>query len=104
MVRPMNTVKTYGTDGGRHGSTADGVARFWRSLLRGCASAWATAHPGGRVLLFMLDGAQPTLESRYARIEWFSPCSAVRAAKAAPDNGQPLKPPGSGPWVALLGK
>lgn len=37
--RPMNTVKTYGADGGRFGDSADGVARWWRSVLGGAASA-----------------------------------------------------------------
>lgn len=37
--RPLNTVKTYGADGGRHGNSADGIARWWRSVLGGAASA-----------------------------------------------------------------
>lgn len=37
--RPINTVKTYGADGGRFGSSADGIARWWRSVLGGAASA-----------------------------------------------------------------
>jgi hypothetical protein len=38
-VRPVNNVKTYGADGGRFGSTRDGVERFWRSIFAGMASA-----------------------------------------------------------------
>jgi hypothetical protein len=38
-VRPLNTVKTYGADGGRHGNTRDGIERWWRHLLGGAASA-----------------------------------------------------------------
>jgi len=36
--RPINHVKCYGADGGRFGSSRDGEARFWRSLLGGAAS------------------------------------------------------------------
>lgn len=151
MTRPMNTVKTYGADGGRHGSTADAVARFWRSLLGGCASArfhrppsglgltelaqhnlratrvvsdaidlpacdpdgspigqtdadhaWGTAHPDGRCCVFLLEGARPKLSRRYAHAEWVSPNSTVRHSRDAPPAGEPVKPPGGGPWVVLL--
>lgn len=37
--RPLNTVKTYGADGGSHGSTKDGLERWWRHLLGGAAAA-----------------------------------------------------------------
>jgi hypothetical protein len=37
--RPMNTVKTYGADGGVHGDTKDGIERWWRHVLGGAASA-----------------------------------------------------------------
>ncbi len=37
--RPLNTVKTYGADGGRHGNTQDGIERWWRHVLGGAASA-----------------------------------------------------------------
>jgi len=37
--RPLNTVKTYGADGGRHGNTRDGIERFWRHVIGGAASA-----------------------------------------------------------------
>lgn len=36
--RPLNTVKTYGADGGPYGSSRDGVERVWRHLLGGAAS------------------------------------------------------------------
>lgn len=36
--RPINTVKTYGADGGRFGNTRDGIARFWRHLIGGAAA------------------------------------------------------------------
>jgi hypothetical protein len=37
--RPINNVKVYGADGGRFGSTRDGVERFWRNVFAGAASA-----------------------------------------------------------------
>lgn len=37
--RPLNTVKTYGADGGRFGNNQDGLERFWRHLIGGAASA-----------------------------------------------------------------
>jgi hypothetical protein len=37
--RPLNTVKTYGADGGRHGNTQDGIERWWKHVLGGAASA-----------------------------------------------------------------
>jgi hypothetical protein len=37
--RPLNTVKTYGADGGRFGDTRDGIERWWRHVIGGAASA-----------------------------------------------------------------
>ena len=37
--RPLNTVKTYGADGGRYGDSRDGIERFWRHIIGGAASA-----------------------------------------------------------------
>jgi len=37
--RPVNTVKTYGADGGRHGNTKNGLERWWRHVIGGVASA-----------------------------------------------------------------
>ncbi|MEX2115172.1 MAG: hypothetical protein WD845_18405 [Pirellulales bacterium] len=37
--RPVNTVKTYGADGGRFGNSKDGVERFWRHVIGGAAAA-----------------------------------------------------------------
>lgn len=37
--RPLNTVKTYGADGGRHGNSRDGMERWWRHVIGGAASA-----------------------------------------------------------------
>ncbi|MDA3835629.1 MAG: hypothetical protein PF495_19830, partial [Spirochaetales bacterium] len=37
--RPVNTVKTYGADGGRHGTTNNAIDSWWRHLVGGAASA-----------------------------------------------------------------
>ena len=37
--RPLNTVKTYGADGGKYGDTAEGLNRWWRHILGGAAAA-----------------------------------------------------------------
>ncbi|MCG9129825.1 hypothetical protein JT359_19720, partial [Candidatus Poribacteria bacterium] len=38
-IRPINSIKIYGADGGRFGSTRDGLERFWRNIFGGFASA-----------------------------------------------------------------
>ncbi len=38
-IRPINNIKIYGADGGRFGSTRDGLERFWRNIFGGFASA-----------------------------------------------------------------
>ncbi len=38
-IRPTNNIKIYGADGGRFGSTQDGLERFWRNIFGGLASA-----------------------------------------------------------------
>ena len=45
--RPLNTVKTYGADGGRHGNTKDGLERWWQHVLGGAASARFHRPPSG---------------------------------------------------------
>lgn len=45
--RPINTVKTYGADGGPYGSTHDGVARWWRHLIGGAAAVRFHRPPSG---------------------------------------------------------
>lgn len=45
--RPLNTVKTYGADGGPHGNTKDGIERWWRHVIGGAASARFHRPPSG---------------------------------------------------------
>ena len=45
--RPLNTVKTYGSDAGPHGNTKDGIERWWRHLLGGAAAVRFHRPPSG---------------------------------------------------------
>lgn len=45
--RPLNTVKTYGSDGVRYGNTKNGIDRWWRHVLGGAASARFHRPPAG---------------------------------------------------------
>ncbi len=45
--RPINTVKTYGVDGGRHGNTNNGIDSWWRHIIGGAASARFHRPPSG---------------------------------------------------------
>ena len=38
-IRPLNSVKIYGADTGRFGTTRDGLERFWRNVFGGLAGA-----------------------------------------------------------------
>lgn len=45
--RPVNTVKTYGADGGTHGDTNNGIDSWWRHLTGGAASVRFHRQPSG---------------------------------------------------------
>ncbi len=45
--RPINTVKTYGADGGSHGNTNNGIDGWWRHVIGGTASARFHRPPSG---------------------------------------------------------
>jgi hypothetical protein len=46
-VRPMNSVKIYGANSGRYGSTRDAQERFWRNIFGGLASSRFHRPPSG---------------------------------------------------------
>jgi hypothetical protein len=58
--RPLNTVKTYGADGGRYGNTDDGLERWWRHIIGGAAAARFHRPPAG---LGLADDAIASLKS-----------------------------------------
>jgi hypothetical protein len=49
-IRPLNTVKIYGSDEGHFGTTRDGLERFWRNIFGGLASARFHRPPSGQGL------------------------------------------------------
>jgi hypothetical protein len=46
-IRPINTVKIYGANTGRYGTTRDAQERFWRNILAGMASTRFHRPPAG---------------------------------------------------------
>jgi len=46
-IRPMNTVKIYGANTGRYGTTRDAQERFWRNILVGMAGTRFHRPPAG---------------------------------------------------------
>jgi hypothetical protein len=59
-VRPVNCVKTYGADGGRFGTTDDGIDRFWRNVFAGVAAVRFHRPPSG---IGLSDTAQRMIKS-----------------------------------------
>ncbi len=59
-IRPINNVKIYGADTGKYGKTQDGLARFWRNIFGGLASARFHRPPNG---LGLSKTAQASLKS-----------------------------------------
>ncbi|MFZ1752576.1 MAG: hypothetical protein WBO46_05535 [Caldilineaceae bacterium] len=49
-IRPINIVKTYGANAGRHGTSRNGQESFWRHLLGGAASVRFHRPPSGHGL------------------------------------------------------
>ncbi len=62
-VRPMNSVKIYGANSGRYGSTRDAQERFWRNVFGGLASSRFHRFPSG---LGLNDIAQAHIRSMRA--------------------------------------
>ena len=71
-LRPVNNVKTYGADGGRHGGdTNEAIAKFIRSALFGSAAVRFHRPPSG---IGLSDAAQAVIRSvrdLSDRMEWF---------------------------------
>ena len=59
-IRPMNSVKIYGADTGKYGTTRNGLERFWRNIFGGLASARFHRPPNG---LGLTETAQASLKS-----------------------------------------
>ncbi len=66
MLRPLNNVKVYGNDGGRHQSTQNGIDSFIRNVLFGAASSRFHRPPSGQGLN---DTAQHVIKSMRMLVE-----------------------------------
>ena len=80
-ARPINNVKIYGADTGPNwaGSDEDGIDRFWRALLAGCASARFHRPPAG---LGLSTAAQAHIRSARTLVQ------AYDFFASAPDAGR----------------
>ena len=78
--RPLNNVKIYGADGGRFGTSRDGVERFWRNILGGAASARFHRPESG---IGLSGPAQASLRSARLLTERFDLVEATPDAEAS---------------------
>jgi hypothetical protein len=78
--RPINTVKTYGADGGRYGNNQDGLERFWRHVVGGAASARFHRPDSG---LGLSDLAKAHIKSARMLLEKFDLLNATPDAAGA---------------------
>jgi len=83
--RPLNTVKTYGADGGRHGNTRDGIERWWRHVIGGAASARFHRPSSGQGLSELAVGSLKTARRLEAAMApWtFRPANALLKRRTA---------------------
>ncbi len=79
--RPMNVVKTYGADGGRHGDEMNGKERFWRSLFAGAAGVRFHRPPSGL-------GLNPTARTQIRSVRMIQ--RAFDFLRAEPDTAHRL--------------
>lgn len=71
-LRPVNNVKTYGSDGGRHGGdTNEAVAKFIRSALFGSAAVRFHRPPSGIGLSPTAQAAIRSVRDVSERMAWF---------------------------------
>lgn len=66
--RPINSVKVYGADGAKHGSSQEAVERFWRNLIGGLASTRFHRSPSG---LGLNETAQASIRSARMLLDEF---------------------------------
>lgn len=68
--RPINTVKTYGADTGRFGSSRDGIERWWRHLIGGAAAVRFHRPDSG---LGFQPAAVASIRAARKLVEWVPP-------------------------------
>lgn len=85
-VRPVNTVKTYGADGGKYGSSRDGKERLWRSIFGGCATARHHRPVSGLGLSMEAQANIKSLRMVTDSINWFAGDSHNELLSDWPEN------------------
>lgn len=86
LPRPINTVKTYGSDAYRYGNDRDGVERFWRHLIGGVASARFHRPPGGLGLSPMAVASLKAVRRLEDRIKLWEVEPALDLLREASEN------------------
>lgn len=69
--RPLNTVKTYGSDSGPHGNLKDGLERRWRHVLGGAASARFHRPPSGLGLSELSINSVKTVRAMERKVKFW---------------------------------
>ena len=87
-LRPLNNVKIYGADTGRFGNTQDGLARFWRNIFGGLASARFHRPDSGQGLNKNAQAHLKSMSMLIAKLDIFNttPDSAGRLLSDRSDN------------------
>lgn len=70
-IRPMNSVKIYGANTGRYGTTRDAQERFWRNIFGGLASSRFHRPPAGLGLRPIVQTHIRAMRQVLARIDIF---------------------------------
>ncbi len=71
LARPMNNVKIYGNDGGRHQTTRNAIESFIRNIFMGSASARFHRPPSGQGLNEVSMGVIKSMRSLTEQMNWF---------------------------------
>ncbi len=70
--RPVNCVKVYGSDKKQFGNDRDGMERFWRNVLGGCAAVRFHRPPHGLGLSKAVQASLRSVRAIGERLHWWS--------------------------------
>lgn len=71
LLRPMNNIKIYGNDGGRHQTTRNAIESFMRNVFMGCAGARFHRPTSGQGLNEISMAVIGSIRSLSDRMNWF---------------------------------
>jgi len=71
-LRPVNNVKVYGNDGGRHKTTRNGIESFIQNIFLGCASARFHRPTSGQGLNKIAQAVIRSMRDLTDRMDWFN--------------------------------